>query len=690
MTQTLFTRLSDETQYDSINRIVLWRDSTESRWKNLYSRLNQYDQFIFILRGKILLGIFDENINNQILRLINVREFKIENDDFLRIRSLIPEKLSQLKANFNAFIAPMEINFDDLVFDIENKNYISFYIINSMERVKLAPILHENDRVVIVDKNKIRWIHKFINNDYSNFNGLSNEMFGAKDKSLVEIKKIHADSGKSYNLASIDRIINGLNNSGFYKFNSFSEYYNIIHNKFIYKGMKDDEESDLNQVENKMPPDLNQILYGPPGTGKTYHTINKALEIIGEKDLANKTRKEIKYLFDKRMKEGQIVFTTFHQSMSYEDFIEGIKPLKPDESEGIIKYDVVDGVFKVLCKKAETPENLSFENAYMKLLLDLEGKDEIEVRNANFSYKIKSSENGEDLRVLSDRNLKNITKVGLAYVSKSHRYLGTWGKHYKALFQLLKENYGYTESVNSELKNHVLIIDEINRGNVSSIFGELITLIEEDKRLGKDESLEVTLPYSKAKFGVPSNLYIIGTMNTADRSVEALDTALRRRFCFEEVPPKYDLEELKYDYAGVKGFEILQTLNKRIEKLLDKDHQIGHFYLMMRNGNNVYEKLLTSFYKNIIPLLQEYFFGDFGKIGLVLGKGFVKVKDWDKNSDSFADFDYQSASEFDDTEVFEIIDYRKSDTNYSIQIKDKLVKLDFQNAIKLLMKQDIE
>jgi len=191
--------------------------------------------------------------------------------------------------------------------------------------------------------------------------------------------------------------------------------------------------------------------------------------------------------------------------------------------------------------------------------------------------------------------------------------------------------------------------------------------------------LEVTLPYSKDKFSVPSNLYIIGTMNTADRSVEAIDTALRRRFSFEEVPPKYDLDELQYEFAGVKGFEILQTLNKRIEKLLDKDHQIGHSYFMKKNGIEVKEMLLTSFYKNIIPLLQEYFFGDFGKIGLVLGQGFVHKKEWSKNSDSFAEFDYESASEFDDRPVYEIIDHREND-----QPDDSFV-----NAIKTLMNKKI-
>ncbi len=120
-------------------------------------------------------------------------------------------------------------------------------------------------------------------------------------------------------------------------------------------------------------------------------------------------------------------------------------------------------------------------------------------------------------------------------------------------------------------------------------------------------------------------------------------------------------------------------MNKRIEKLLDKDHQIGHSYFMMKNGDDVKEMLLTSFYKNIIPLLQEYFFGDFGKIGLVLGQGFVQKKEWNKNSDSFAEFEYESASEFDDRPVYEIIDHRDND-----QADDS-----FESAIKTLMNKKI-
>ena len=148
-------------------------------------------------------------------------------------------------------------------------------------------------------------------------------------------------------------------------------------------------------------------------------------------------------------------------------------------------------------------------------------------------------------------------------------------------------------------------------------------MIEEDKRIGAAESIEAILPYSKTPFGVPSNVHIIGTMNTADRSVEALDTALRRRFVFEEMPPCLDVlkENLKFKDSDIDLVEILKTINQRLERLLNKDHLIGHsFFLKVKNLND----LKVTFANEIVPLLQEYFYGDFGKIGLVLGSGFVE------------------------------------------------------------------
>ena len=204
----------------------------------------------------------------------------------------------------------------------------------------------------------------------------------------------------------------------------------------------------------------------------------------------------------------------------------------------------------------------------------------------------------------------------------------------------------------------------------------MITLIEEDKRLGKEEVLETILPYSKDRFGVPPNLYIIGTMNTADRSVEALDTALRRRFCFQEIPPKPELLEntIQIDEEEFSLKDILKKINERIELLLDKDHLIGHSYFMKVDS---LEKLQAVCQWVGKPLLQEYFFGDHGKIGLIVGKGFIEsIKSPSNISKIFADFDY-------DNDV-------SSFTNRAIcKIKDcsatKMGKDEFKKAILQLL-----
>ena len=197
-------------------------------------------------------------------------------------------------------------------------------------------------------------------------------------------------------------------------------------------------------------------------------------------------------------------------------------------------------------------------------------------------------------------------------------------------------------------------------------------MIEESKREGHDEALKIILPYSKEKFSVPSNLYLIGTMNTADRSVEALDTALRRRFSFEETPPLYNLPALNYKVCDeITANELLETINKRIEKLLDKDPLIGHSFFIKKESEHGLEKMIDTFYRNIIPLLQEHFFGDYGKMGLILGKGFVKKKE--ENETPFAQFDYDIEARG----LYEIIDYRDA----------KPSEQSFEEAIKILMKK---
>ena len=366
---------------------------------------------------------------------------------------------------------------------------------------------------------------------------------------------------------------------------------------------------------------LNQILFGAPGTGKTYHTKKMAVEIINGKK--ERIREEINKEYEELIEAGQIVFTTFHQSLSYEDFIEGIKP---ETIDGNVTYEVKDGIFKSICKNAFSKEITSdnFEVVYQKLL------DEID-NSVDNKLVLETLVHAKEFTIYknSKNNIRfhsNTEKAYEAVIKKEvlEHYLKTgealdWAPYTKSVANYIIEKYNYIQNEAIEPKKHVLIIDEINRGNVSAIFGELITLLEEDKRKGNPEHIEAKPPYSGDNFSVPNNVYIIGTMNTADRSVEALDTALRRRFSFVEMQPN---PEILSEVENVDLSKLLETINKRIEVLIDKDHQIGHSYFI---GIQDLEDLKRTFKDKIIPLLEEYFYGDFGKIGLVLGGEFIKL-----------------------------------------------------------------
>lgn len=286
---------------------------------------------------------------------------------------------------------------------------------------------------------------------------------------------------------------------------------------------------------------LNQILYGPPGTGKTYSTTELAVQIAepdwfqDERDAnEDKThwRASLKQKYDELVAEKRIAFTTFHQSFSYEDFIEGIRATPSSDGDSVA-YTVEDGVFKALADRAEKSAVASSQDA--------------------------------------------------------------------------------------RKPNYVLIIDEINRGNIARIFGELITLLEPDKRKGGEDARSVILPYSKKSFAVPSNLHVIGTMNTADKSLTQLDLALRRRFEFKEIMPDPELLR-NISVHNINIATLLATINSRIEVLLDRDHLIGHSYFLplTQEGVDLKEVLAGIFRNKIIPLLQEYFFADWEKISWVL------------------------------------------------------------------------
>lgn len=236
------------------------------------------------------------------------------------------------------------------------------------------------------------------------------------------------------------------------------------------------------------------------------------------------------------------------------------------------------------------------------------------------------------------------------YYGKREAWENGVGIYYPGIIAKLKNIKTSSKIDKPNIKRYVIIIDEINRGNVSQIFGELITLIEEDKRINEKESLKITLTYSKEQFGVPPNLFIIGTMNTAARSVEALDTALRRRFSFLPIMPEEN--KLTSTSVGIDLSKILKTINTRLRILKDNDHTIGHAWLW--NVNDIGE-LRTVFGTKILPLLQEYFYNDYEKLGLVLGSSFFK-KQQQVNSNIFATFSVGNglASQYDQSWQFEL------------------------------------
>ncbi len=473
----------------------------------------------------------------------------------------------------------------------------------------------------------------------------------------------------------------------------------------------DDEHKDEALLKRSIEP-LNQILYGPPGTGKTYHTIDKALAILDPDCLSahvgkgKQGRQELKARFDELVNKKRVRFVTFHQSFSYEDFVEGLRADSDGES-GQIEYRVEPGVFKRLCADACTQDGLvesgirdnpriwkisingtgasvtktycldhgearigwgntgdlrqsPEQNAYYQslgsgnqgtlsyfaeqivvgdILLCIHSADEvgsIGVVTGDYRYEetVPAGVIGDYKHVRPVRWLYRDIKLSILPLNDNHQFTlktvyrisrFTWAD---LLGQLQTQGIPPVDSAVMPVparkrQPYVLIIDEINRGNVSRIFGELITLIEPSKRTGATEALSTVLPYSKQLFSVPDNLYLIGTMNTADRSLAGLDIALRRRFVFEEMPPRPDLlDEVEIEESGISVNigALLRVMNLRIELLLDRDHCLGHAYFMSLKESEAptLQQLGYIFKSQILPLLQEYFFEDWQRIAWVL------------------------------------------------------------------------
>ena len=371
---------------------------------------------------------------------------------------------------------------------------------------------------------------------------------------------------------------------------------------------------------------LNQILYGPPGTGKTYATIERALRILDPALLASlpseanteQRRVAMKTRFDAMKASGHVRFVTFHQSFSYEDFVEGIRAQSGPDG---LRYSVEPGVFKQLCEDAvDIPD---VDKVIQQFLDEAADKPQALTTPKGKPFTVTYQEGNETVSCLPASSTTNKALPAnidaVKQVLRGQPPQKIYCESYVlGIANYLKPKLPVNGATAHERQPHILIIDEINRGNVSRIFGELITLIEPSKRAGQAEALSTTLPYSREPFTVPDNVYLIGTMNTADRSLASLDVALRRRFVFEELPPEPALLSGVKVAGRVPMDVLLSVMNQRIEALLDRDHLLGHASFMPLVSDPSLRKLAEVFRRQVLPLLQEYFFEDWQRIQWVL------------------------------------------------------------------------
>lgn len=542
--------------------------------------------------------------------------------------------------------------------------------------------------------------------DYSKVDNASNKM-----RYLEGVLSDLKEYGKftvTNPIALYDNVLVGRKKSAPYKPKSKLEVKDEVQEVIDDEIINEEEASHFEKYVDLLKFNPNLILYGPPGTGKTYST-SKIIEYM------DKSQSGIHKSFEAIEKEGRVKFITFHQSYSYEEFIEGIRPqINGEESEENnrgIKYKIEDGILKQManlasmqvlraderiqgiqgiseksriwkislgnrnkdyeiyndCKQNnyiaigwlpdEDLQDKSYEEIYELLVKEREEGAKKPLKDADSIYKFASDIKIGDVVFIYDgpRTIRDIGIVNSDYkyesnASYAHRRSIQWVKHYKegldiyelngqkiltlkTVYQLDRLNFSdlnnilkediikYQDRINEDkVVPYYLIIDEINRGNISKIFGELITLIEKDKR-GKKNCI---LPYSKKPFTVPENLYIVGTMNTADRSIALIDTALRRRFVFAEIEPNLKLFDnpnvvQSPKVNNVDLAKLLGTINSRIVQRLDRDHRIGHSYFMdIVNLSDLYK----VWYYKILPLLMEYFYGDIESLKAIVGKEF--------------------------------------------------------------------
>lgn len=367
------------------------------------------------------------------------------------------------------------------------------------------------------------------------------------------------------------------------------------------------------------------ILQGAPGCGKTYITTELAVYLCdGE---VPSTREELKKRYKELQKEGRVEFTTFHQSLDYEEFVEGLKPDTDSLNDKEMRFVVKSGIFKRICQAASATTTSNLKEAYNSFAEDVVNYDDIYKINmpngSMFGVTINGKGNlslytGKDFKLNGTLTYENIEKFFYG------ADLGYWKCYFKGIIDVLKKDYKLAAENKDANKPYVLVIDEINRANVSKVLGELITLLEKNKRLGEEDEFTVTLPYSGENFGVPDNLYIIGTMNTADRSLGYIDYAVRRRFAFMTIEAKSDVIREFYNGNGElmkKELLLFTSVSDLIKDNLNPDFDlndimVGHSYFLAKSDDD-FE--LNLEYK-IRPLLEEYL-----RDGIIVDNGEIKA-----------------------------------------------------------------
>ncbi len=596
-------------------------------------------------------------------------------------RSLVNDKRNWLPSGNSTF---KEIK------DLREANEILFLPFYGVQIV----INEEVEKLENIKEEFIDWLlsserSNYFNNDRDTLNKYLDEYNTYFDMDIFKVSKLNHKNI----IEAIDEVAYKNEDSDFFKYSKGESthrprailgkknYYKFLNQKFI------EVNTDVSDMD-KLKTPLNQIFYGPPGTGKTFFLQNKYFS---------------KFTILKENLTPDQVHDKIAEDLSWwQTFVIALRDIGESTTKEILDHPIVKAKERLSNAKSIRPILWSRLQAHTinscpNVNVKERNEPQIFFKTEESKWRL-DAEAVENLYPEADELLRKVKNpsIELNDPIKNYEFVTfhqsfTYEDFVEGIKPTLESgntdiSYEIKDGVFKQLankasqdpdNNYAVFIDEINRGNVAAIFGELITLLESDKRIGEANEIKVRLPYSKKIFGVPSNLYVIGTMNTADRSVEALDSALRRRFSFKEMMPDYNVIEKvlgeNNNWEETKLSFILEKINKRITRLIDRDHQIGHSYFLRLatiEVSSLTDSLKTIFSENIIPLLQEYFFNDFNKIGLVLGEDFLTTEEKEENI--FAEFQEGDSSNYED-EIFEIIDPKKMNDRVFIDAIKKLI-----------------